>query len=114
MEQVASPDFPAYICYLIVFFLGSLVAFSKVNRLMASSPGRWGSLGTWWVFVAYTAVPILLFWLLDYTNALHDTSLFAALLIALGYRQILAGEVKGIAAPGQVSKLWSPIEAWAN
>jgi hypothetical protein len=114
VEQLASPDFPAQVCYLIVVLLGLVVAFSKVNRLMASSPGRWGFLGTWWVFGAYAAVPVLLFWLLDYTNALHDTSLFSALLVALGYRQILAGEMKGVAAPGQVSKLWSPLEAWAN
>lgn len=114
MEQIASPDRPAYICYLIVIFVGLWVAYGKVNRLMTSSLGRWAFLETWMVFAAYAFVPVLLFWFLDFTNALHDTSLFAALLVALGYRQILAGEMKGTAVPGQLSALWSPFEAWAN
>ncbi len=80
---------------------------------MASSPGRWGFLQTWLVFGAYMAVPLGLFWFLDYTGALHDTSLFSALIVAIGYRQILTGELKSITVTGGVSKLWSPFEAWA-
>jgi hypothetical protein len=114
MEQIASPDRPAYFCYLIVIVVGLWVAYGKVNRLMASSVGRWSFLETWLVFGAYAVVPVLLFWFLDFANALHDTSLFAALLVALGYRQILAGEMKGTSVPGQLSALWSPFEAWAN
>lgn len=114
MEQIASPDKPAYVCYALVIIVGLWVAYAKVSKLMASSPDRWGFFLTWLVFLAYAVVPIALFWLLDFTNALHDTSLFAALLVALGYRQILAGEVKGAAVPGQFSALWSPFETWAN
>lgn len=114
MEQIASPDRPAYVCYAIVILVGLWVAHAKVNKLMASSKERWGFLETWLVFGAYAIVPVLLFWLLDFTNALHDTSLFAALLVALGYRQILAGETKGLSVPGQFSSLWSPFESWAN
>lgn len=114
MEQIASPDKPAYFCYFVVIIVGLWVAQRKVNGLMASSQGRWGFLETWLVFTAYALVPVLLFWLLDFSNALHDTSLFAALLVAIGYRQILAGEMKGTAAPGQFSALWSPFETWAN
>lgn len=114
MEQIASPDKPAYFCYLVVVLVGLWVAQRKVNALMASSQGRWGFLETWLVFGAYALVPVLLFWLLDFSNALHDTSLFAALLVALGYRQILAGEMKGTTAPAQFSALWSPFETWAN
>jgi hypothetical protein len=114
MEQIASPDKPAYVCYAIVILVGLWVAHAKVSKLMASSQGRWGFFETWLVFAAYAIVPVLLFWLLDFTNALHDTSLFAALLVALGYRQILAGETKGVALPGQFAALWSPFETWAN
>jgi hypothetical protein len=114
MEQIASPDRPAYVCYAIVTFVGLWVAYAKVNKLMASSKERWGFFETWLVFGAYTVVPVLLFWLLDFTNAVHDTSIFAALLVALGYRQILAGETKGLAVAGQFSSLWSPFETWAN
>ncbi len=113
MEQIASPDKPAYICYFIIVVVGLLVAHGKVNRLMASSIGRWAFFETWLVFLAYAAVPVLLFWILDYTNALYDTALFAALLVAVGYRQILAGEMKQTPVPGQFSALWSPFEAWA-
>jgi hypothetical protein len=114
VEQIASPDKPAYVCYAIVIIVGLWVAYAKVSKLMASSPDRWGFLLTWFVFLAYAVVPVALFWLLDFTNALHDTSIFAALLVALGYRQILAGEVKGTVAPSQFSALWSPFETWAN
>ncbi|HEV2805295.1 MAG TPA: hypothetical protein VGW57_10240 [Chthoniobacterales bacterium] len=114
MEQIGSPDQPAYLCYAIVALVGLWVAYARVNKLMGSSPGRWGFFQTWLVFMAYAVVPIILFWLLDFTNALHDTSLFAALLVAVSYRQILAGETKGLSVPGQFSSLWSPFETWAN
>jgi hypothetical protein len=114
VEQIASPDKPAYVCYAIVIIVGLWVAYAKVSKLMASSPDRWRFFLTWLVFLSYAAMPVALFWLLDFTNALHDTSLFAALLVALGYRQILAGEVKGTVAPGHFSALWSPFETWAN
>ena len=114
MEQIASFDVPAYVCYLVVLVVGLLVGMTRVNRLMASSPGRWRFIETWLVFGAYVLVPPLLFWFLDSTNALHDTSIVGALLVSLGYRQILAGEMQGVSPSGQVSKLWSPLENWAN
>lgn len=109
-----SPDVPAYVCYLIVLVVGLLVGITRVNRLMASSPGRWRFFQTWLLFGAYALVPPLLFWFLDFTNALHDTSIVGALLVSLGYRQILSGEMKGVAAAGPASRLWSPLEAWAS
>jgi hypothetical protein len=114
VEQIASPDKPAYLCYAIVIVVGLWVAYAKVSKLMASSPDRWSFFLTWLVFLAYAVVPVGLFWLLDFTNALHDTSIFSALLVALGYRQILAGEIKGTIAPRQFAGLWSPFETWAN
>jgi len=52
---------------------------------------------------AYTLIPLALFWLLDRTNAIHDTSLFAAILIGVGYQQILSGSFATLKAPGDVS-----------
>lgn len=66
------------------------------------------------VFWAYVAVPIALFWFLDYVSALRDTSLFAALIVAFGYRQIFAGGIAGISLPGQTQQLWNPFETWAK
>ena len=66
------------------------------------------------MFVAHTFVPVVLFWFLDYAGALHDTSLFAALVVAIGYRQIFAGGIEGITLPGQTSRLWQPFEAWVK
>lgn len=114
MEPIASPDVPAYVCYLIVLVVGLLVGITRVNRLMASSPGRWRFFQTWMLFGAYALVPPFLFWFLDFTNALHDTSIVGALVVSLGYRQILSGEMKGVAAASPASRLWSPLEAWAN
>ena len=40
MEQLTSPDIPAWISYLLVLSLGMLVARSNVNQLLASQPGH--------------------------------------------------------------------------
>jgi len=63
---------------------------------------------------AYTLIPLALFWLLDRTNAIHDTSLFAAILIGVGYQQILSGSFATLKAPGDVSFFLKPFAAWAD
>lgn len=114
MSQIGSPDVPAYVCYLLVLVTGMLVARSQVNRLLSAFPQRWGFLSTWALFWTHSAVPVALFWLLDYTNAVRDTSLFGALVVAFGYRQVFAGGVESIRLPGQTQRLWQPFEAWVN
>jgi hypothetical protein len=110
----ASPDLPAYWCYAIVFAVGALVSASVVNQLLSQYPDRWAFAGTLTLFAAHMCVPVVLFWFLDYTGALHDTSLFAALVVAIGYKQIFAGGIQGITLPGQTSRLWQPFEAWVK
>jgi hypothetical protein len=114
VEQLTSPDVPAWVCYLIVLVFGMLVARSQVNELLASYPDHWGFLSTWLLLAAHGAVPVGVFWLLDYSSALHDTSLFAALVVAFGYRQIVVGGVQGIQMPGPTPKLWQPFQAWVK
>jgi hypothetical protein len=114
MSGFASPDIPAYFSYALVLLVGTVVARANVNHLVAGFGNRWAFAGTWWLFLAYLALPVLLFWFLDYTSALQDTSLFAALVVAAGYRQIFSGGVQGIAMPGQSSALWRPFEAWVT
>jgi hypothetical protein len=91
-----------------------VVARSNVNQLLSSQPSRWGFVNTWVLFWAHAAIPVGLFWFLDYTSALHDTALIGALLVAFGYRQIFAGGIQGITMPGQTPRLWQPFEAWVN
>jgi hypothetical protein len=114
MDQITSPDLPAWFCYLLVLSLGMLVARANVNRLLASQPGHWGFVNTWVLFSAHAVMPVVLFWFLDYTSALRDTALFGALLVAFGYRQIFAGGIQGITMPGQTPRLWQPFEAWVS
>lgn len=114
MEQFPSPDFPGWFCYLLVLTLGMLVARANVNRLLASQPGHWGFANTWALFWAHAAIPVVLFWFLDYTSALRDSALFGALVVAFGYRQIFAGGIQGITMPGQTPRLWQPFEAWVS
>src|SRR5688572_28177301 len=114
MDPLISPDMPSLWCYLIVLTVGMIVAASSINELLKDITERWGFLETWLLFAANTAVPVLLFWFLDYTNALRDTSLFAALVVAFGYQQIFKGGVQGILTPGQSSRVWQPFEAWVN
>ncbi len=109
-----SPDWSALYCYLLVFLLALIVAYSRVASLFNNYPGAWGTVNIWLLLLAYTAVPLVLFWFLDWTNAIHDTSMFAAILVAAGYRQLLSGRMSGIQVPGGAARFWQPFEAWAN
>lgn len=114
MNGFQSPDIQAYYCYLVVLIVGTVVARARVNALLGRYPDRWAFGGTWALFVAYTTLPLALFWFLDYTAITHDTTLFAALAVAALYPQIFAGGVEGITLPGQTAALWKPFEAWTK
>jgi len=109
-----SPDWNAAYCYLLVLVVGAVVAYSRVTRLFNNYPGAWGTVNIWLLLLAYTVVPLVLFWFLDWTNAVHDTSFFAAILVAAGYRQVLSGRLSAIRMPGEANRFWQPFEAWAN
>jgi hypothetical protein len=114
MDINVSPDIQAYYCYLLVLLLGLWTAGTQVSSRLGNLPGKWIMLNTWFLFFAYTLIPLALFWLLDRTNAIHDTSLFAALLIGAGYQSILSGSFSSIKAPGDVSAFLKPFAAWAD
>lgn len=114
MAGLASPDVPAFGCYLIVVVAGFFVARAHVNERLKDYPDHWAFLSAWLLFLAYWAMPPLLFWLLDYTGAVQDTSLFAAFVVAVGYRQLFAGGIQGVSLPGQTSALWKPFQAWVD
>jgi hypothetical protein len=109
-----SPDLSAYYCYLVVLVVGLIAAYSRVSRLFENYPGALGTVNFWLLLIAYTVIPVLLFWFLDRTNAIHDTSIFAAILIAVGYRQVISGNIAGVRVSGEIGKVWQPFEAWAN
>jgi hypothetical protein len=114
MDMSVSPDLEAFCCYGLVFLLGLATAWGQVSKRLGRLPGQWIMLNTWLLFFAYTFVPVALFWFLDRTNAIHDTSLFAAVLVGVGYQQILSGSIGSIRAPGDISKFWQPFGAWAD
>ncbi len=114
MAGLASPDVPALYCYLIVIVVGAVVARANVNERLATYPDHWAFLSSWLLFLTYWAIPPLLFWFLDHTGAVQDTSLFAALIVAFGYRQLFAGGIQGISMPGQAAGLWKPFQAWVD
>lgn len=114
MAGLASPDIPAVFTYGIVLVVGLLVARGYVNERLKDYPDHWAFPSTWLLLVAYWAVPVALFWLLDYTGAVHDTSLIAALLVAFGYRQIFSGGLQGVTVAGQASAFWKPFQTWTE
>ena len=114
MDLSVSPDLAAYICYGIVFLLGLFVAVVQVSKRLGGMEGVWFVWRTWLLFIAYAAVPVALFWLLDRTGAVTDTSLFAAVLIGVGYERIIAGGSETLRAPGEVSAIWTPFVAYAD
>jgi hypothetical protein len=114
VDMNVSPDLGAYCCYGLVLLIGLLVAWSQVAKRLGRLPGQWIMVNTWLLFFAYTFVPVALFWFLDRTDAVHDTSLFAAVLVGLGYQQILTGSLGSIRVSGDASKFWQPFGAWAD
>ena len=112
MAGFASPDVPAFVCYALIILFGIVVAVGTINRLLDGYPDHWAFASTWGLFAAHAALPVLLFWFLDYTAAIHDTSIIAAILVALGYRQIFTGRMQGVTLPGQVAGFWQPFETW--
>jgi hypothetical protein len=114
MDLSISPDVEAYYCYLLVLLIGLAVARKHVAGLLEGFRGVWVMRDTWLLLGVYASVPVVLFWLLDRTGALHDTSVLGAVLVGIGYRQIITGGVQGMAAPSQVSQAWQPLLDWTK
>ena len=114
MDSALSPDIEAYWCYLALFAIALTVAVIRVRRLLQGFANIWATAPAWLLLAAYTAVPIVLFWLLDRADALHDTSIFAAILIAATYQQILTNGSQGIVVPGGFAKAWQPFVTWSD
>jgi len=101
-------------CYAIVLLAGALSAYWEVSDRFKPYPDAWKLAGTWLLMLAFTALPALLFFVLDRTGAIHDTSVFAALLIGFGYQQVLSGQIASAKAPSEVSILWQPFVKWVD
>jgi hypothetical protein len=121
MAQDFSPDIEAWIAYLLVALSGGWVARRQVRRRLADMPHAWRVPHTWFLFLIYLLVPILLYWVLDRTSAIIDTSMMSALLVGFGYERIMAGTntedgtgSAGVAAPGPVRSIWAPLLAYAD
>lgn len=118
MELAFSPDFPAWICYAVVLATGLFVARRKVTSLPAlsgiDSPPVWYFWRTWQLVLLYTLVPILLFWVLDRSESIHDTSLFAALLVAIGYERLMSGKDTTVTVSDSLRSFWSPLQTYAE
>jgi len=114
LDLSLSPDVEAYVCYLVLLGLALIVAVIQVRTLLKGYTNVWSSARSWLLLGAYTSVPIGLFWLLDRADALHDTSLFAAILVAIGYRQILSGGSQGVTVPSGFAAAWQPFVTWSN
>ncbi|MBC7819482.1 MAG: hypothetical protein IAG10_21575 [Planctomycetaceae bacterium] len=112
MDLTLSPDLDARLCYSVVAIAGLVAAIFQVRRRL-SGISAWLLFETWLLFLAYVGIPLLLFWFLDRSGAIADTSLFAALLVGFGYERILTGGLDKI-QPGDFSRLWEPLVAWAD
>ncbi|MEA2989286.1 MAG: hypothetical protein QOG83_1997 [Alphaproteobacteria bacterium] len=114
MDLSVSPDLEALLCYVIVLLIGAFVATTQIRQRIGEIQGIWLIPRTWWLFAIYTAVPAVLFWFLDRTGAISDTSLFAAVLVGFGYERIITGGSQAVRAPGDVSQFWTPFLAYAD
>ena len=113
MDLSFSPDVDARICYLIVLVCALIAAYRQVDRRLETFPGSWTETPTWLLYASYALVPMGLFWLLDRTGAINDTSAVAAALVGVGYERILSG--KGpTSVPATLAGFWTPFVAFAD
>ena len=112
MDLSFSPDLPAWACYIVVFAFGALTGWREVVEKLAATEGVWKYRPTWGLMLLLAISPVFLFWVLDRSGAVNDTSLLAAVIIGLAYTQILKGET-GYKAPGSTSPIWDFI-GWAR
>ena len=105
-----SPDIPAYLCYGLVFLLGVGVAWWQIRSLLAGINGIFGYAKANLLVLLYTLIPVLLFWFLDRTGAIRDTSIFAALLVGVGYPNIIAGKSGSIRSSADLSWFSAPFQ----
>jgi len=115
MDMQFSPDLDAAWCYGILAVIAAFSAKRQLAKLL--DPLVRESLTTfkgWMLYGAYFFIPIGLFWLLDRTGAIHDTSLFAAVIVGVAYDRILAGEINSLSVPGATGGMWKPFTAWAD
>jgi len=114
VDLSVSPDIEAYFCYTIVLLLGAVTAVIQINRGLGDLAGVWLIPRTWLLFLMYLAVPIGLFWFLDRTGAITDTSMFAAVLIGVGYAGIMNGSNQAIPSTASLLQFWTPFQTYAN
>jgi hypothetical protein len=114
MALDVSPDLDALVCYAIVLGVGAIAALFQLSQKLGGFRGAWVMVETWALFGSYALIPVALFWLLDRTSAVHDTSLFGAIVVGVGYQQILSGQLSSIKAPDQISGPWQLFNAWSD
>ena len=102
-------DVSAWICYLVIAVIGAGVSFVHISS-KSGGISFWLHPPLWLVFCIYVAVPLALFWVLDATGELKDTSLILAILIGLIFRSVLGGTDSQFKAPSAVSGIWISLE----
>lgn len=113
MDLSFSPDIDARICYLIVLLCALFAAYRQVDLRLTTYPGSWKEWPTWLLYTSYVAVPVGLFWLLDRTGAISDTSAVAAVIVGVGYERILSGQGQP-GLPASFAGFWTPFSAFAD
>jgi hypothetical protein len=114
-----SPDVSAAFSYLILTVIGALVARRKIIQRFSFGGGSgdyvpvWHYPTTYLLASVYIVIPVLLFWMLDKTGAISDTSLFAAIIVAFSYDQIIAGKDPKTKTPTGGATLLNPLR-WAE
>jgi hypothetical protein len=108
-----SPDWPAWVCYLIVLFFGAFTGWREVIEKLSDTSGVWRHPTAWALVIILGVSPVLLFWLLDRVGALHDTSAIAAAIVGVAYTQILKGDSE-YKAPGSTTPIWNFLSWWRD
>jgi hypothetical protein len=110
-----SPDVEAWLCYLVVGVIGLLIAIREVKKRFESVSGQWACFGTYLLLLAYMAIPVALYFILDWTGAIRDTSIFAAIFVAFFYERILTGQAgQQVKVAESLTSWWPSFLAWAN
>jgi hypothetical protein len=94
--------------------VGVGVAFFQIRRRIGGYRGIWLIPRVWVLLIAFMLIPVFLFWILDRTAVIHDSSLLAALLVAFTYERILSNSSPDLKASETVSAFWQPFVKWTE
>lgn len=116
MELSFSPDWPCNVTYPLAWAFALWVTVRRTTEILGPDDQQlaWSYFEWYFLIFVQSLIPVFLFFVLDYSGSLRDTSIFAAILTGLFYREIVSGKLADIKTKGLLVMIFAPFLAWAE